>query len=205
MNKLTNSKILIVSQHFPPEKSGNASRIHDLSVNLSNNINVLVFSPFPCFPHGKYKKTFKFRELTDIKTGLKLINLGSWQPMEQNPTFISRMGYYLSFPIHACIWTFFYFKKYNTIITSSPPIFTSIVGLFSKLILKKKWIIDMRDLWIDASISLGFIKEGGLFEKISRSFMNICFKNADLVCTTTEGIADKLKLRYKRSKYSHNA
>ena len=196
MNESDNPKVLIVSQHFPPEKSGNASRIYDLSVNLSNKAKIFVFSPFPCFPHGTFKKTLKFKKSTEINAGLKLINLGSWQPTGQDPNFISRMSYYLGFPMHACIWALFYLQRYDTIITSAPPIFTAITGLFSKLILKKKWIIDMRDLWIDASVSLGFIKEGGLFEKISRSFMNICFKNADLVCTTTEGVADKLQLRY---------
>lgn len=196
MNEENNPRILIISQHFPPEKSGNASRIYDLSVNLSNNADVLIFSPFPSFPHGTFKRTFKIRKLTDINAGLKLTNLGSWQPTNQDPNFISRMAYYLVFPLHACIWALFYLQRYDTIITSAPPIFTALTGLFSKLILRKKWIIDIRDLWIDASISLGFIKEGGLFEKISRYFMYICFKNADMVCTTTEGVASKLQLRY---------
>lgn len=194
--KESNPRILIISQHFPPEKSGNASRIHDLSVNLSNDADILVFSPFPSFPHGTFKKIFKIKKLTDIDTGLKLVNLGSWQPTRQDPNFISRMAYYLGFPLHACIWALFYMRKYDTIITSAPPIFTAITGLFAKIFLRKKWIIDIRDLWIDASISLGFIKEDSIFERISRYFMNVCYKNADMICTTTEGVSNKLQTRY---------
>jgi glycosyltransferase involved in cell wall biosynthesis len=200
MREQNKNQILIITQHFPPELSGNASRINDLSVNLSNSINVLIFSPFPSFPHGSFKNSFKIKKSTNINSKLKHINLGAWQPTDQNPSFLSRMAYYISFPLHANIWALFYFRKYDVIITSTPPIFTAITGLFSKLILRKKWIIDVRDMWIDASISLGFVKEESMFERISRYFESVSFKNADLVCTTTEGIANKLKTRYKIKK-----
>lgn len=191
-----NIRILIISQHFPPEKSGNASRIHDLSTNLSNKTDVLIFAPFPSFPHGSFKRTLKIKKQNKMNKRLNVINLGSWQPIEQDPGFISRMGYYLIFPIHACFWALFYFKQYDIIITSSPPIFTGITGLFAKIFLRKKWIIDIRDLWIDASISLGFLKEGSFFERISRYYMDVCYKKADLVCTTTKGVSNKLKEGY---------
>lgn len=195
-----NIKILIISQYFSPEKTGCASRINDLSINLSSNTDVLIFAPFPSFPHGSYRRSFKIKNFTEINEKLKLVNLGSWQPMEQDPGFISRMAYYLIFPIHACIWTLFYINKYDIIVTTSPPIFTSITGLFAKIFLRKKWIIDVRDLWIDASISLGFLKKGSLFERISRYFMKICFKRADLVCATTNGSSNKLKELYNVKK-----
>ena len=191
-----NIRILVISQHFPPEKSGNASRIHDLSINLANKTDVLIFAPFPSFPHGSFKRNNNVKKYQKINNNLTLLNLASWQPLEKNPSFISRMGYYLTFPIHACIWSLLYYKKYDIIITSAPPIFTAITGLFTKMLLRKKWIIDVRDLWIDASISMGFLKEGSIFENISRYFMDICFKKADLVCTTTNGISNKLQARY---------
>ncbi len=199
MNK-SNLRILVVSQHFPPEKSGNASRIHDMCINLSKNAQVTIFAPFPSFPHGSFKRQPKLRSFKEINPQLKLMNLGSWQPEVQDPNFASRMLYYFIFPIHASIWALINSRRYDLIITSAPPIFTSITGIFAKSILRKKWIIDVRDLWIDASISLGFLKKGGISEKLSRYFMKICYQRADLVCTTTEGVAINLKSEYDLEK-----
>lgn len=191
-----NPSILVISHHFPPDRSGNASRIHDLSVNLANNTQVLIFAPFPSFPHGSFKRNFRIKKDNIINDRLKFINLWSWQPLNKDPNFISRMSYYLIFPLHACIWSLLYYRRYDVIVTSTPPIFTSITGLFVKTFLRKKWVIDKRDLWIDASIALGFLKKGSFFEKISRHLMNICLHRADLVCTTTTGISDKIKTNY---------
>lgn len=191
-----NPSILVISHHFPPDRSGNASRINDLSSNLANNTEVLIFTTFPSFPHGSFKRNFRIKKENIVNDKLKYINLWSWQPLNQDPNFISRMSYYLIFPLHACIWSLFYYRRYDVIITSTPPIFTSITGLFVKTFFRKKWVIDKRDLWIDASIALGFLKKGSIFEKLSRYLMNTCLHRADLVCTTTTGISDKIKSKY---------
>ncbi|MDG3547074.1 glycosyltransferase family 4 protein [Methanobacterium formicicum] len=202
---MTNSsdptKILIVSQHFPPDKSGNASRIYDISVNLSlDDVDVKVLAPFPSFPHGNFEKKNKIIKRKRINSNLTLINIFAWQPSIHDPGFISRILYYMTFPIHAVFWGFRYSKNYDVIITSSPPIFTAIPGLFVNLFFKKKWIFDCRDMWIEASISLGFIKKGSFTEKISKKFLFYCLNKADIIFVTTDGIKDKLFCNYKINK-----
>ncbi|AEG18362.1 glycosyltransferase family 4 protein [Methanobacterium paludis] len=188
--------VLIVSQHFPPDKSGNSSRIYDISNNLSkDNVNLTVLAPYPSFPHGIFRRRFKPHDVNNINPKLKVINLSSWQPGKEDPGFISRTLYYITFPLHAMLWAFVYSKSYSVIITSSPPIFTVIPGLFLKLFFKKKWIIDYRDMWLEAAISLGFLKKDSLTEKISRKFLKICFNRVDIVLVTTEGIKKKLKVQ----------
>lgn len=191
------TRVLVISQHFPPDKSGNASRTHDLAVNLAKkDVNVLVLAPYPSFPHGIFKKHWNIHKITNLDSKLKLVNLFSWQPTVQDPNFLSRIFYYLTFPIHAILWVFLYSKRYDTIITSTPPIFTAIPGLFSKIFLRKKWVIDCRDMWVDAAVSLGFIKKDSLIERISRKFLKICFNRVDTIFVTTEGIANKLSSTY---------
>jgi len=98
------------------------------------------------------------------------------------------MGYYLFFPLLSSLWAFKYRREFNVIITSSPPVFTAIPGLFVKKITKKTWLFDVRDLWIDASVSLGFIKKGSLFERISKYFERVCYHSCDGITVTTEEI-----------------
>lgn len=184
--------ILIISQHFPPERSGNASRIYDMAYNLTTQgVNVHIISPFPTFPTGSFPRTWKKSSDSTIR-GIDVTNIWTWQPVSKDPGFISRICYYLLFPIHASFWVMIHGKKYDTIITSSPPLFVHIPGLLSKKITGKKWIMDVRDLWIDASISLGFLKKGSILEKITRIFERKCLISSDAIGVTTQELGRRL-------------
>lgn len=185
-------RILIITQHFPPESSGNASRIYDLSKNLVLlGSEVTVISPHPTFPHGSFKKTWKLYSYREID-GIKHLSILTWQPTETDPSFLSRLGYYLTFPIHAVWWAFLKRKDYDVIITSAPPIFSGLTGYIIKKITMKKWYFGVRDLWIDASIGLGFIKRNSIFEKVSRNYERVCYRTCDKIAVTTEEIKKKI-------------
>ncbi|WP_292375935.1 glycosyltransferase family 4 protein [Methanosarcina sp. UBA411] len=190
-------RILIISQHFPPEKSGNASRIFDMSNHLQKlGLSVTVLAPHPSFPSGSFKRKWSISESRKVN-GVNVINLLAWQPNCQDPGFMGRIAYYLTFPLHTVLWIFFNLRKFDVIITSAPPIFTGFGGIPAKLLFKKKWVMDVRDLWINASISLGFLKKGSLFEKMSRAYEQICYSNADLICVTTEELGQDIMRTYK--------
>ena len=186
------TRILIITQHFPPDCSGNASRIYDLSKNLVLlGSDVTVISPHPTFPHGKLKRIWKLYSYREID-GIKHMNIFTWQPRKTDPSFFSRIGYYLTFPIHAIWWSLLKRKNYDVIITSTPPIFCGITGFFIKKIAKKKWLYDVRDLWIDASVGLGFLKKNSYFEKASRIYEQICYRDCDWISVTTEEIKSEI-------------
>jgi len=191
-------RVLIISQHFPPEKSGNASRIFDMSNHLQKlGADVTVLAPHPSFPSGSFKRKWGISESRKVN-GVEVINLLAWQPNCQDPGFMGRIAYYLTFPLHTVLWIFFNFRKFDIIITSAPPIFTGFGGIPAKLLFKKKWVMDVRDLWINASISLGFLKKGSLFEKMSRVYEQICYSNADMICVTTEELGQDIMRTYKK-------
>jgi glycosyltransferase involved in cell wall biosynthesis len=89
-------------------------------------------------------------------------------------------------------WIIFHPHQFDVIITTSPPVFTHIPGRFTKAVYKKPWIMDIRDLWIDASISLGFLKKGSIFEKIARKFETNCLRTSDVVGVTTHELGRRL-------------
>ena len=193
------SRILIVTQHFPPDKSGNASRIYDLSRNLVKlGVRVTVLSPYPSFPHGSFKKTWKLYSFREIH-GIEHISIFVWQPTSNDPSFLSRTIYYLMLPFHSILWAFLKRRDYDVIITTAPPIFTGLTGYFIKKLIGKKWFFDIRDLWIDASVSLGFIKKNGSFEKISRKYEMICYHFCDGITVTTEELKNVIKRTYNIS------
>ncbi len=158
--------------------------------------NVTVLAPHPSFPPGSFKRKWKISKSRKLN-GIKVVNLLAWQPDSQDPGFVARIAYYLSFPLHSILWILFNFRKFDVIITSAPPIFTGFGGIPAKLLFKKKWVMDVRDLWINASISLGFLKKGSLFEKMSRAYEQICYSNTDMICVTTEELGQDIVRTYK--------
>ncbi len=190
-------RVCIISQHFPPERSGNASRIYDTAVHLARlGIDVTVLAPHPTFPTGSFPRTWR-RIRGETVDGVTVVRLWTWQPTSGDPGFVSRMAYYLLFPLHALLWLCSPQNRFDVIITSAPPLFTGIPGYVLRRTSNVKWILDIRDLWIDASVSLGFIREGSVYEKMSRKFEAMCLSRADLVGVTTEEIARRITARYR--------
>lgn len=196
MSKHDCPHVVVVTQHYPPDRSGNASRIRDTCVHLAaEGWNVTALAPPSAFPHGQFERTWK-RKKSQIEDDVTVHRLWSWQPTTEDPGFVSRMAYYLLFPIHAFVWLLFNYRTYDVVVTSSPPIFTGISALPLGLLNRKPWIVDVRDLWIDASVGLGFISEGGLLEWTSRTYERITLQVADRVTVTTTILGDRLANRY---------
>jgi hypothetical protein len=132
VNRKKKLNILIITQHFPPENSANASWVYEMS-NFLNKLGsrIIVFSPHPTFPKKTFKNRRKIRISSEIDK-VKVLNLWGWQRGAKDPGFLSRMLYYLIFPLHASLWALLHSKKFDLIITSNPPVFTAIPGLISK-------------------------------------------------------------------------
>jgi len=156
---------------------------------------VIVLAPPPAFPHGQFERSWK-RKRTREQDGVTVHNLWAWQPIVEDPGFVSRMAYYVFFPLHALLWLLLNYPDVDAVITSSPPIFTGIAGLPFGLIGRKPWIVDVRDLWIDASVGLGFIEEGGLPERLSRRYERQVLSMADRITVTTSVLGDRVAAQY---------
>lgn len=190
------SSVVVVSQHYPPDRSGNASRVRDTCRHLSKEgWDVTVLAPPPAFPHGRFERSWR-RQTTSVVDGVTVHRLWAWQPTDTDPSFLSRLAYYVLFPLHALLWLVFSYRRYDAVVTSSPPIFTGIAGLVVGGIGGKPWVVDVRDLWIDAAVGLGFISEGGLIERASRRFERLVLRLADRVTVTTTVLGERLTDSY---------
>jgi glycosyltransferase involved in cell wall biosynthesis len=191
-------RIVFVSQMYPPEKGGNPSRIHDTAVHLRDEgWDVTVLAPPPSYPPGEFERTTQ-RASTDTIDGITVHRLWTWQPRGENPGMRSRLPYFLVFAIHAIIWLLCNVRRYDVIVTTTPPISTGAPGLVAKT-MGKPWVVDVRDLWIDASVSLGYIEEGSLVERVSRRFQQIVLHAADRITVTTKGNGRRLRETYGES------
>jgi len=132
---------------------------------------------------------------TETVDGVTVKRLWTWQPTRADPGFLSRLSYYVLFAIHAFAWLSVTCRRHDVVVTTTPPIFTGIAGI-PAVLSDCRWVVDVRDLWIDASVSLGFISEGGVLERVSRQFQRRVLLYADSIGVTTETLGECLCEEY---------
>lgn len=187
--------IVFITQSFPPEKGGNASRIYDTARHLSTaGWSVTILTPPPSIPTGRFPRVWQ-RKQREQMDGMSVHRLWTWQPQTEDPGLLRRLPYYLVFGIHAMWWLLWNIRTYRLVFVTSPPISTGAPGILASLI-GKSVVVDIRDLWIEVAIALGYLKEGSAIERISRHFQSLVLKRADRITVTTQTLADHLSHQY---------
>lgn len=171
--------------------------MRDTATNLADRgWDVTVLAPPPCFPHGEFDRTWA-RSEHNLNDGVDIRRLWAWQPAAPDPGVSSRLAYYISFALHALAWLIRR-NCYDLVLTTTPPISTGVAGLPVALA-GTPWVVDVRDLWIDASVSLGFIASGGILERSSRLFQRLVLHTADRISVTTTTLGESLCDQYGAS------
>ena len=106
----------------------------------------------------------------------------------------------LNFLLYSFVSIYLVLKlKYDIIIASSGPITIGIPALLGKWIKKKPLVFEVRDLWPEAPIELGVIKNK-LIIKISYWFEKLLYKNAALVIPLSPGMEKNILNRFPGTK-----
>ena len=156
--------LLIITQYFPPETGALSSRWGDFSkILVKKNHNVTILCESPHYPNNFYYPGYKneFFSISEEIPGLKVIRVKAYA--SDRKTNIKKLLHYFVFMISA-ILNVRKINKFDHLIISSPPLFTGVIGLFIKKFYKKKYWLDIRDLWPDSALQLDQIKEGFVYK-----------------------------------------
>ncbi|MCF6269629.1 MAG: glycosyltransferase family 4 protein [Melioribacteraceae bacterium] len=191
MNKI---KILFYSHFFKPE-TGAASVRADYFVKALRNAGheVLIVSPKPNYPIGEifdgFKKKLIVKNVKENTIYLPILFVSSHSA-------IGRLFSYLSYFKFSLIYLLFKNYKPDIVISSSPPIFTSLAALIYSKIKRSKFILDIRDIWPDIGVELGILTNKFSILGLSK-IEEFLLKNSDKIIVTAEGdkknVMDKIE------------
>ena len=185
--------VAVVSQQYPPELGGNATRVGDTARELARRgWEVSVLAPPRSYPPENYPRTWQRHEHT-VEDGVDVHRLWSWQPTRADPNALERLAYYLVFATHATLWLLYHRQWFDAYLCTTPPPFTSLPGLVAGELTRKPFVVDVGDLWIDAATSLGFIREASLSTRLTRRYEHLVLLRADRVLTTTDEMSRLLE------------
>lgn len=85
--------------------------------------------------------------------------------------------------------------RYNVIICSSGPLTIGVPGILAKVLRRKKFVFEVRDLWPEGAISLGVLT-GKMSIKLARGLEKLCYKSANLIVALSIGMRDNILSRF---------
>lgn len=184
-------KVLIISPNFLPESVGGASRIYEMAKEIQKKHDVSVICPPPTYPFTKYKKSKRIFQ-KEILDGITVYRIWTYQPSTSNPSFLGRFFYYMVFPILTNLFLFNLLRNVSCVIISTPPSSLLITSWMVRLF-RKKLIIDVRDLWIDALISLKYLKKNNPIVNWVKNFEINCWKKSNIILANSLTTIDRIK------------
>ncbi|MGJ8736889.1 glycosyltransferase family 4 protein [Zobellia laminariae] len=146
-------KILFLTDNFPPESNAPATRTYEhCKTWVEQGVEVTVITGAPNFPHGKVYKGYSNKIYSiEYVDGIKVIRV--WTFIAANKGFLKRIIDFISFMISAFIAGLF--VKTDLIIATSPQFFTAVAGRWLAFWKRKKWVMEVRDLWPESIKAVG--------------------------------------------------
>lgn len=156
--------VFIITQYFPPEIGASASRWGDYAdILLKQNHKVTVLCEAPHYPNEIYYPGYKNKWSLVEKKSSSFTVIRSKAFSSNRKSSFKKICHYLVFMLSAIVNSR-KVKDFDLIIISSPPLFTGIIGLYLKYFRRKKYWLDIRDLWPESAFELGQIKKGLLYK-----------------------------------------
>ncbi|WP_025665424.1 glycosyltransferase family 4 protein [Aquimarina megaterium] len=186
-------KLLFLTDNFPPEVNAPATRTYEHCREwVKKGVDVTIITCAPNFPKGKvfegYKNKLYQKEIVD---GIKVIRV--WTYISANKGFLKRILDYMSFMMSSFLAGLFI--KTDLIVATSPQFFTAISGRWLAFWKRKKWIMEVRDLWPESIKAVGAMNTNPairFFEFLERKM----YKKAYKIVVVTDSFKEILSKKH---------
>ncbi|MCF8260832.1 MAG: glycosyltransferase family 4 protein [Melioribacteraceae bacterium] len=176
-------KLLFLLHFFKPESCAAAIRLNYFVDQVRNSgIDYEILAPKPNYPHGRVFPGFEGGIIHDKENYVTYLPIY----LPQKPSVIGRFLSYFSYSLTALFYTLYKSKNFDVIISSSPPIFTAFTAAFLSKFKKKKFILDLRDIWPDIGIELGILNNKDIIYWLKR-MEKFIYNRADRIIVTADG------------------
>jgi len=177
--------VLIISQLFPPDLGGGATRAFNVAKGLKlNNVDVTVIAAFPHYPSGNVPIQLRKKALVfDFVEGIRTIR--TWVPPLESKGIANRLILFLSFIVSAT-FALPLIRRPSVIFASNPQVLCIFPALLYKLIYRACVVLNVDDLWPEDPIDMGLITSG-LFKKLAELVAKFAYTVADLITPISPG------------------
>jgi len=174
--------ILIVTQHFPPER-GAVRRLFEFArYFVLHGHQVSVLTAVPNYPDGhvpsKYRGRFFYGEEID---GVRIYR--SWVLPASNRYPGRRMVGFVIFLLTSLINSFRIKQKFDLVLASTPPVNTPVIGWLLSKLRRCRLMIEIRDLQPESSEDFGNLNRS-LFTRTLKRIMHALYRRSEQLIAT---------------------
>lgn len=185
--------ILFLTDNFPPEYNAPATRTFEHCKEwVKGGHKVIVITCFPNFPKGQvylgYKNKLYQREVME---GIDVIRV--WTFIAPNKGTFKRTLDYLSYALMSFIAGLF--VKCDVIVATSPQFFTAVSGCALSIFKRKKWIMEVRDIWPESISAVNAIQTNAVIRFLEKLEIYL-YKKAEHIVVVTDSF--KINLQEKK-------
>lgn len=183
-------RVILLSQYFPPEVGATQSRMQAFAEHLAGRGHkVTVIAEFPNHPHGVIPKAYRGLLFQDDRSNPYRV-LRVWVLASAEKTQLTRMQFYLSYMSLATAVAPLAGRA-DVVVATSPPLFTGLAGAAIARMNRAPLVLDVRDLWPAAAVSLGQLSSRTALrfsEVVERSL----YREAAVVTTVTRPFCEHI-------------
>lgn len=183
-------RVILVSQYFPPEIGATQTRMQAFAEYLAaRGHQVTVICEFPNHPHGVIPSEYRGRILEDDRSNFYRI-LRVWIKANPEKTRSSRLAFYTSFSALATAVAPLAGRA-DLVLATTPPLFAGASGLAIARLKRARFILDVRDLWPAAAVSLNELSPGSAL-KGAELLERWLYRSASVVIGVTRPFCDHI-------------
>jgi putative colanic acid biosynthesis glycosyltransferase WcaI len=189
-------RILFITQYFPPETEIGGIRIQEIGARLAaRGHQVAVLTGLPNYPSGELQHAYRRKAWkvtwTEKLDGLDVIRVPLY-PSHSKQSF-ARLANYFSFALTSSLRAQV-FARPDVIVSTSPPLTVGIPAWLAATRLKIPFILELRDLWPEAAIELGYL-QNPLVERAAYWLESFLYRRAHCIVTVSQGMKTDLVVR----------
>ncbi|HHT64208.1 MAG: glycosyltransferase [Bacillota bacterium] len=183
-------KILYLTQYFfTPEHAAGGRHYYHVKYLISQGHQVDVITTYvkdhmsrliPKEYRGKLKVVEYYEGIRVYKT---------YASANYGQSFLDRMKNYLSFMFCAILVGLGIKGRYDVVFASSPSLFVGLAGYILSLFKRGKFVLEVRDLWPQSAVVLGFLKNP-VFIFLAQKLEKFLYRKAKAIIALTQGIQD---------------
>jgi glycosyltransferase involved in cell wall biosynthesis len=183
-------RVILVSQYFPPEIGATQTRMQVFAEYLAaRGHQVTVICEFPNHPHGVIPTEYDGRLVEDDRTnGYRILRV--WVKTNPEKTQATRMALYLSY-MGLATGVAPRAGRADVVLATTPPLFAGAAGLAIARLNRAPLVLDVRDLWPAAAVSLKQISAGRTL-KAAEALERWLYRQAEVVVGVTRPFCDHI-------------
>ena len=188
-------RVLIISQYFPPDMGGGATRAHNVAVGLVRaGCEVTVVSAAPHYPTGSIPKKYRWKPLcVEYDSGMKIIR--TFVPPMESRGFARRIVLFLSFVLSS-LFAIPLVGKTDVVFAANPNIAAMFAGLVYKKLSRCPLVQNVDDLWPEALYDLG-VNPKSTLSRLAEAVSRIAYSLSSVITPISPGYVDVLSKKYE--------